>query len=242
MRYAVFSDIHSNLEALEAVFGAYKKESVDQYLCIGDLVGYAANPKECIEKVIAAAMVIMAGNHDWAAIDLFSSQYFNALAKEAISWTKQNLDDSFRCILQSFRLTYMNKDLTLVHGTLNLPEEFNYLEDEDAARQTFALLTTQVCFVGHTHLPCVYVKDRNERIHYSETNVINIEPDNKYIVNVGSVGQPRDNNPQAAYCIYDTAKKEILIKRADYDKEKARQKIINAGLPHFLGDRLLVGR
>lgn len=242
MRYGIFSDVHSNIEALDAVIGAYKEEEIDKYLCVGDVVGYATNPRECIEKVKAIATITVAGNHDWAAVNLFSLDYFNPLAKDAILWTMGNLDSEDRYFLQSLELTYQNDGLALVHGTLNSPQDFNYMTDGYIVYRTFRLLETNICFVGHTHAPGVFVKSENGKIHYQEDSAINIKEDSKYIINVGSVGQPRDGNPKAAYCIYDTDKKNVQIKRIGYDVQAARKKIIAEGLPEFLGERLLVGR
>jgi predicted phosphodiesterase len=242
MRYGIFSDIHSNLEALNTVISAYKKEKIDKYFCIGDVVGYASNPRECIEIIKTLTTITIAGNHDWASVDLFSVDYFNLNAQDAILWTRRNLDDSNRNFLESLKLVYNNEDLTLVHGTLDNPGDFNYMTDSYIAEETLRLLETNICFIGHTHVVGTFIKDKSERIYYRQDDSLDISPENKYIVNVGSVGQPRDSNPKAAYCIYDTDKKEVQLKRIDYDIETAREKIINAGLPKFLGDRLTIGR
>ncbi len=242
MRYGIFSDIHSNLEALDAVIEAYKKEAIDKYLCVGDIVGYASNPKECIDRVKGIAMITVAGNHDWAAVNLFSVDYFNPVAREAIFWTSSNLDEKSRYFLESLKLVYKNEDLTLLHGTLDNPRDFNYMTDGYIAEETFRLLEINICFVGHTHVAGTFIKDKQERIHYLRDDTININLEDKYIVNVGSVGQPRDGNPKAAYCIYDTDKKQVQIKRINYDIETARKKIIETKLPEFFGDRLLLGR
>jgi len=241
MRYAIFSDIHANLEALDAVIKAYEKEKIDEYLCVGDIVGYAANHRECIEIVSALAAVCVAGNHDWASIDLFPDSYFNPFAKEAIAWTKRNLDAQEKIYLESLKLTFKNQDLTLVHGTLDSPESFDYMTDEFTAGKSFGLLENNVCFVGHSHIPGIFIKNKDDRIHYLENLQSDIKEGNKYIINVGSVGQPRDGNPDAAFSIYDAAKKEVQIKRVGYDMKAAREKIISFGLPRFLGDRLLMG-
>jgi predicted phosphodiesterase len=242
MRYGIFSDVHSNLEALEAVISAYRGESIDKYLCVGDVVGYGANPKECIEKVRTIAMITIAGNHDWATVNLFSVDYFNPAAKEAVFWTRNILDQKDAFFLESLKLTYKNEDFTLVHGTLDRPQDFNYMIDGFAAKETFRLLETNICFVGHTHVAGVFMKDRYGRPHYEKDASVNIKPGNKYIINTGSVGQPRDGNPKAAYCVYDTEKKSIQIKRVDYDMKLARKKIMEAGLPQFLADRIIMGR
>ena len=242
MRYGIFSDIHSNLEALDAVIEAYRKEKIDRYLCVGDVVGYASSPKECIEKIRMLAMITVAGNHDWASVNLISTDYFNPLAKEAVFWTQRNLDEEGRYFLEHLMLVYKNEDLTMVHGTLDEPGDFNYMADGYIASRTFELLETNICFVGHTHVPGVFIKSKDSRIRYQEDSNINIKEDSKYIINVGSVGQPRGGNPKAAYCIYDSDKKNVQIKRISYDIQTVRKKIIAGGLPRFLGERLLIGR
>ena len=242
MRYAIFSDIHSNLEALDEVISAYGQESIDEYLCIGDVVGYAANTCECVEKVREIAKITVAGNHDWAAVNLFSIDFFNEYAKEAIHWTKRNVSDAEINLLESLKLTYKSAGFILVHGTLDYPQDFNYMTDGFIAEETFKLMQEDLCFVGHTHKPAIFMKDAKGHIHYREDDSCEIKPGNEYIVNVGSVGQPRDGKPKAAYCVYDTDKKEIVIKRVSYDNELTKKKIIDSGLPKFLGDRLMMGR
>lgn len=242
MRYGIFSDIHSNLEALNAIVDAYKKEKIDKYLCIGDIVGYASNPVECIRITKELIAVSVAGNHDWASVNLFPLEYFNPHAKEAISWTRENLGPQERYFLESMALVYKNEDLTIVHGTLDNPQEFNYLTDSYIAEGTFGLMNTNICFIGHTHVAGIFIQDNDGQVGFRQDDLLKMEPENKYIVNVGSVGQPRDKNPKAAYCVYDSDNNEVWIKRIDYDIETARKKIIDAGLPRFLGDRLLAGR
>jgi predicted phosphodiesterase len=242
MRYGIFADIHSNLEAFESVIAAYKNESIDQYLCVGDIVGYAANPNECLRIVNALAAVSVAGNHDWASVDLFPSDYFNPVAKEAVFWTKRNLDKDSVSFLSSLKLIYQNEELSLVHSSLNDPKDFLYMFDEPAAKESLCLLTAKVCFVGHTHIAGAFIQDMGGRIDYRQADSFDIEEENKYIINVGSIGQPRDHDPKAAYCVYDSSKKKVEIKRIDYNIDSTRKKIIDAGLPHFLGDRLLIGR
>jgi predicted phosphodiesterase len=242
MRYGIFSDIHSNLEALKSVIDAYKEESIDLYLCVGDVVGYGANPVECIEKTRNITTACVAGNHDWASVDKFSCDYFNPYAKAAILWTRQQLDEQDRDFLQSLKLIYKNEDLTLVHGTLYNPQDFGYMVEGYNARDSFGLLENDICFIGHSHTAGVFIRNQNGGIEYTQDNLVKIKEGNKYIVNAGSVGQPRDGNPDSAYCVYDTDKKEVRIKRVKYDTKTAQNKITKAGLPKILGDRLLVGR
>jgi predicted phosphodiesterase len=242
MRYGILSDIHSNLEALEAVIAAYKDESIERYFCLGDVVGYAANPGECIKEVKALHSIMVAGNHDWAAVNLSSAECFNPQAAQAVFWTRSNLDDKNKSFLKSQELVYQNEDLVLAHGTLDHPQDFNYMADGFIAGESFKLMRGNICFVGHTHVPGVFIQDKDGCIHYNESDYCQLKEDNKYIVNAGSVGQPRDGNPKAVYCIYDTQKREVRIKRIGYDIKTARKKIIASGLPVFLGDRLLAGR
>ena len=240
MRYGIFSDVHSNLEALEAVIAAYEQESIDLFLCVGDIVGYAANPMECIEKVNSLVRITVAGNHDWAAVDLFPVDYFNPSARQAIAWTRDVLTAQHKQYLESLKLTYTNEDLTLVHGTLYNPEEFNYMSDDYSVEESLGLLKTPVCFVGHSHVPGIFIADTEGELAFQHDACV-LKAENKYIINVGSVGQPRDGDPRAAYCVFDTEKNEIHIKRVVYDMKRARQKILDAGLSESLGDRLLVG-
>ncbi|MBI4707013.1 MAG: metallophosphoesterase family protein [Candidatus Omnitrophica bacterium] len=242
MRYAIFSDVHSNLEALEAVVSACKKESIDKYFCAGDIVGYAASPNKCVEIVRQLAMITVAGNHDWAAVDLFSLDYFNPDARDSLLWTKRALTPESKVFLESLTPVYQNNELTLVHGTLNNPREFNYLQDVSSAEESFLLQDTAVCFLGHTHIAGVFTRGSEGKISYSSQTLVKLGQGNKYIVNVGSVGQPRDLDPRPAYCVYDTQKKTIKIQRVSYDIKSARNRIIEAGLNHSLGNRLLDGR
>lgn len=241
MRYGIFADVHSNIEAFEAVIRAFKKEAIDVYLCVGDIVGYGANPKECIQQVQALSAITVAGNHDWASVNLFSAEFFNPFAKEAVLWTKSRLNEEEQSYLQTLRIKFANEELAIVHGTLNHPQEFNYLSDAYAASETFQVLEKGVCFVGHTHIPGIFIQDAQEAIGFVQDEAITVLEINKYIINVGSVGQPRDGVPDAAYCIFDTEKKLVELKRAKYDIQKAGKKIIAAGLPQHLAVRLSAG-
>jgi predicted phosphodiesterase len=241
MRYGIFSDIHSNLEALSAVLDAYSSESIDQYLCVGDVVGYGANPAECINEINKPSIITVAGNHDWAACDLIKLHSFNPEAKDAVLWTKQALDEKDKDFLKGLDIFYKNPDLTLVHGTLDSPRNFDYLTDNYGAWRTFKVLETKVCFVGHTHVAGTFVKFGSSEILYIDDETIQVEEGRRYIVNCGSVGQPRDSDPRASYCIYDTQKNTVQIKRIAYDVEAAGKRIVDAGLPVFLAERLKTG-
>ncbi|MEW6170122.1 MAG: metallophosphoesterase family protein [Candidatus Omnitrophota bacterium] len=241
MRYGIFSDIHSNLEALEKVLAAYKDENIDAYFCLGDIIGYATNPNECVKKVNELNCITIAGNHEWGSLDKLDLDYFNELAKIAIIWSKSKLTFDCKDYLESLPLIYKEKDFILVHGSLDYPERFYYIFDENDAEETLNLLETNICFVGHTHKPGFFTKDEG-RISYSTNSKLKIEKSKKYIVNVGSVGQPRDRDSRASFCIYDTKKQDVEIKRIDYEVKKTYDKIIDTGLPIFLAQRLLTGK
>lgn len=241
MRYGIFSDVHSNLEAFEAVIEALKIERIDNYLCIGDIVGYAADPKECIKKTKQLSPIIVCGNHDWASVGLTDIKYFNPVAEEALIWTSRVLDREEEYFLRSLKLVYTSDKFILVHGTLDMPEKFDYLLDTSSAYRTFNLMKVPLCFVGHSHVPLIFIEE-DGRVNYLFESEIKIEQGKRYIVNVGSVGQPRDSDPRATYCIFDTEERRIQIKRTSYNVERAKEKIIKAGLPKFLAERLSIGR
>ena len=240
MRYGIISDIHGNLEALEVAIKALLREKLDKVLCGGDIVGYGADPEECIKKTKELCSAIVSGNHDAASSGLHDARNFNDAAKNAISWTQKNLNREEITFLKKLNLVYQNEHFTLVHGTLQSPEEFRYMVDGDAARETFLLMKKPVIFVGHSHVPGIF-SQKNKRINFFCKEKMKISKGEKVIVNTGSVGQPRDGDPRLCYAVYDTDKNTIELKRLPYDIEKAREKIVNAGLPQFLANRLRGG-
>ena len=241
MRYALFSDIHSNLEAFEAVLDFFKKSNIDRYLFLGDVVGYGADPGECIARLKEVNALSVAGNHDWAVVDMLNTDYFNKAAEEAVCWTKEHATELDKQFLSALALVKEEKDLCLVHGTLNHPEEFDYMTDDAQALKTFYLLQEKICFVGHSHCPGIFIEEP-EKIVYRGTGVLKIEKGKRYIVNDGSVGQPRDGDARACCCIYDEEASTIEFHRLSYDVVAAQKKIRQAGLPAVLADRLSVGR
>ena len=242
MRYAVISDIHSNLEAFKAVMDSLSKDRIDKYICVGDVVGYGADPSMCIKLLKSLdAEVLIAGNHDWGVLDLLDLEYFNDYAKAAILWTKNMLGQEEKEWLKKFKIEYEGKEFALVHGTLNEPKEFHYILDENDAIHTFRLMSAPVCFVGHSHVAGIFLSDEGVASSVSEQKVL-IDAAKKYVVNVGSVGQPRDGDPRASFAIYDSEKKEVQINRVEYDIKSAQKKILDAALPERLAARLAEGR
>lgn len=240
MKYGILGDIHGNLEAFLSVLKECASEEIDRFFCVGDVVGYGARPNECIEKIRSIGARVVAGNHDWAAVNKADASHLNPAAHEAILWTYATLSGHSAVFLNSLPLTLTYENFTVVHGTLNNPEEFMYLTDPLEAQETFALLKTALCFIGHSHIPFIFLKE-GEYISSARESSVAISPDKNYIVNVGSIGQPRDRDSRACYCVYDSGAQTIAIKRAAYNIEQVQKEILAAGLPSFLAHRLSRG-
>ncbi len=239
MRYGLFSDIHGNLEALRVVLDALYKEDVDAYICTGDIVGYGANPRECLGLIKDLNPMAIAGNHDYGVVGLTDLSYFNPSAKEAVLWARNQLGEEDKKFLAGLKLIQNFPDFTLVHATLKAAGEWNYIFSTYEARQNFQLLTTSLLFVGHSHVPIVFEGNGQYRYYFRE--VVNLEEGRKYIINIGSVGQPRDGDPRASFAVYDTESQIVRVKRIEYDVTRAMRKIIEAGLPETLAWRLSRG-
>lgn len=241
MRYGLISDIHSNLEALQAVLDSISKDKISEYLCVGDIVGYGADPGPCIRVVKSLeCKALIAGNHDWGVLGLLGLEWFNEYAKDAAVWTTSVLNQDELDYLKSFKLTYEAKKFTLVHGSLEIPEEFHYILNGEDAYFTMKLMKTPICFVGHSHVAGIFYSD-NSKVRYTTEPRIKIDYHRKYVINIGSIGQPRDGNPRASYVIYDDEDDTIEIKRVAYDIKSAQEKILKAGLPNWLASRLARG-
>ena len=240
MRTAIFGDIHANLEALDAVLADAHSQSVTDFVCLGDIVGYNADPAACLNRVRDLDCPTIKGNHDTDAADDHSLESMNPIAATALTWTRQQLDDDQRLWLKKLRMVRQVADYTIVHSTLDQPSNWNYVTNRFDAMSNFSYQFTQLCFHGHTHVPRVYVK--STKVSEVPAESVEIEPSAKYFINAGSVGQPRDGDPRACYVIYDHAAKLIVFRRVDYDIPLAQGKILAAGLPQSLADRLADGR
>jgi predicted phosphodiesterase len=240
MRYAVIADIHANLEALEVVLNDAKAQQCTHYCCVGDVVGYNANPKECLDIVRSMGMPVVKGNHDEYCSTEDNLEGFNPHAAEAVSWTRKQLNPDDRKWLREFKYIRLVASFTMVHATLDGPQRWGYVFDRLAAAASFTYQNTAVCFFGHTHVPLAFVRD--SVVRGGTYSKFRVEPAKKYFVNVGAVGQPRDGNPKAGYVVYDLDEQTIELRRLDYDIPKAQKKILEAGLPQRLADRLAVGK
>jgi diadenosine tetraphosphatase ApaH/serine/threonine PP2A family protein phosphatase len=241
MRYAIISDIHGNIEALEAVLRDAEAQKADELLCLGDLIGYGADPNECIEAVRPAASVVIAGNHDWAAVGKLGLEYFNAAAKRAAEWTESVLTAENRRYVERLPLTAtVGDDVMLVHSSPSRPEEWMYVFHPGQAARDFSAFEQPFCFIGHTHQPAVFTD--NGGFHLGGAlDRFRMGVGTRYMVNVGSVGQPRDGNPKAAYCLFDTEKLTVSIRRVEYDVARSSMKIVRNKLPRSLAERLPLG-
>jgi predicted phosphodiesterase len=240
-RYAIVSDIHSNIEALDAALDLMRDD--DLLLCLGDIVGYGPNPNECVEKICALATATVLGNHDVAAIDNYGLNYFNPAAREAMRWTQRVLQPANTAWLNSLGYEYRMPEFLLVHGA---PKNyFEYILDKAGAARAFAATDAPVIFIGHTHIAEYYALGADGAIaheHLQSGGVFELAAGTRYIVNVGSVGQPRDLNPRASFGFFEPETQTVSIVRFDYPIARVQEKIVAAHLPQALARRLLVGR
>ena len=241
IRYGIFSDVHSNLEALEAVLQALSAERVDRLLCAGDLVGYGADPVACLERMRGAGVQAVAGNHEWGALGKLPLDWFNEHAQRALEWTAGKLGPQERAYLSELPLTWKDAEVTLAHGSFHEPEKFHYVFEPGSAQECLTRLETPLGFIGHTHVPGFFVEEEPGQVRFSRSDWRELQPGRKLLVNVGSVGQPRDGDPRAAFCVYDTEQRRVEVKRVPYPVERAQRKIREAGLPGFLAERIAFG-
>ncbi len=240
MRYAIFSDLHANLEATEAVLQDARDRNCMEFVCLGDIVGYNANPRECVRIVREMDCPAVQGNHDEQASRAVSSKDFNELAERALDWTRAHLTEEEKAWLRELRIMRQIRDFTIVHATLDSPSHWGYVFNNLEAAASLTYQQTAVCFFGHTHVPGAFVRGRGlQRVQLEQ---LTIEDGKKYFINSGSVGQPRDGDWRAAYCIYDLEQNLVEQRRVKYDLAATQKKIIEAGLPRLLAERLQLGR
>ncbi len=241
MRIAVLSDIHGNLQALEAVLEALAPRGIDRYLVAGDVVGYGADPVACVERVRSLGATVVAGNHDRAVTGQLDLATFSHDAAQAARWTARRLGESERSFLSCLPLVYDDEDLLMVHSSPLNPEDWPYLADLSEVRRALAACQRRICFVGHSHVPFVYGRGEGEAFGRREGRY-DLEPSWRYLVNTGSVGQPRDGDPRACCVIVDLGESWLELVRVRYPVEIAQARIRGEeGLPEFLAWRLRWG-
>ncbi|MGJ8673319.1 metallophosphoesterase family protein [Rubritalea sp.] len=235
---ALFSDIHANLNALEAVINDAKSQGVQNFACLGDVVGYGPNPIDCIAAVQAIDCVCVKGNHDEDASNDRVLDNLNDQARASLEWTRSMLSESQKSWLANLPYKRRLGRNMLVHAALENPGEWEYLRNSFDAEIAMLTQPTPICFFGHTHKPVTYTQ-KGKSVSVLTEQEIELHPDQKYLINVGSVGQPRDGIPEASYVVFDREKRTINFRRVKYDIHSVVQQITESGLPLSLGDRLI---
>lgn len=243
MRYVMMSDIHGNLEALQAALEAARRFEPYQLMCLGDFVGYGADPEPCIELAGDKANLMLAGNHDLAVAGVISTDDFNTIARESITWTRDQLSPEDQELLSNLPLQYIDGDYCYTHASPIDPIRFMYIRTLEDVAEVFASIGQRFCFVGHTHLPVlVAMNARNGRMEVKREPKIDIAAHCRYFINVGSIGQPRDSNPDACLVVLDEEAGSLEFIRVPYDVSKSQGKILSNGLPSYLAERLVLAR
>ncbi|MBD3314670.1 MAG: metallophosphoesterase [Chitinivibrionales bacterium] len=243
MRYAVISDIHGNVDALQAVLKDIERRAVDSIICLGDIVGYYPDPEACVKLVNGNVSHAVAGNHDYAAIGKIDTQNFTYYAFAAMEWTKRNLSARAKEYLASLSLAGEIEDMYYTHSSPSNPQDFTYVfpDSEVAIFEAFNSLDHRLNFIGHTHWPSIMLQDQDKIMLYTD-HCVEIAQKYYYLINVGSVGQPRNFDPRSCYAIYDTMASEVTLIHVEYDFKVTQKKVIENNLPAFLADRLQKGR
>ena len=231
MRYAVISDIHSNIQALKAVFMDIENSNIDKIISLGDIIGYGPNPAEVLEKVHKSVHHFVLGNHDAALYNKISTENFSKNSVEILKWTRERIDKKTEHFFQFQPLTFQGENFKCTHSNFFKPEEFGYIENNDDAQKSFDSSHEQLLFVGHSHIPCMFVKRNDGPVHCLKAQDFSMEDDKRYIVNVGSVGASRDNDTRASYYIYDTKNTNVFLRRVPYDIEGFKASLNKKGFP-----------
>jgi diadenosine tetraphosphatase ApaH/serine/threonine PP2A family protein phosphatase len=243
---AVLSDIHANREAYEACLAAAREAGAERFVILGDIVGYGADPEWCVEKTVelqAAGAIVIRGNHDQAASQ--DHQSMTETARLAIEWTRNQLGDAARRFLGALPMSAEEDDRRYVHADASAPSQWNYVLDANAARRHFSACRAKISFCGHTHRPQLYCLSAADKVTAFTPNAsapIVLTPQRQWLAVIGSVGQPRDGNPAAAYALYETTTRALRFMRTAYDIDAAVAKLCAAGLPESLATRLKTGR
>ncbi len=242
MKYAFISDIHGNLAALEQVFKLVEILECDKIICLGDIVGYGPFPNACIKAIRRRADQIVIGNHDSAAIIKTPMTYFNKYAKEAIYWTRRELSDENKTWLESLDFVHLEYRFRAVHATPHSPEKWDYILTLPDAFFNFVRFPEKICFIGHSHVPVVFkYHDETEDVTMEPGPAVGLLDDSRYIINVGSVGQPRDRDPRASFGVYDDNLQVFRLYRTEYNIAATQSAMQERGLPGFLIQRLESG-
>jgi len=240
MKIAILSDIHGNLEALESVLIEVLKRKVDKIICLGDLINYGPNPNEVIEIAKKEFDIIVMGNHDYVVIDENIIKNFSPVARSSMIWTLSILEEENKIFLSSLKLEESFKDIYIVHACPKYPLDWTYILNVNDARIYFQYVDNFITLIGHTHIPAIY----KNKFSYIEQIIPNpfekyqLDENYQYMLNSGSVGQPRDGDYRASFAIFDLNNFTFEIIRVDYDVQKTKRKILESDLPQILAYRL----
>ncbi len=244
MRLGIFSDVHANIEALSAVMEAFRSERIDQYFCLGDVVGYGASPNECADIIRRVAKVTILGNHDAAVAGRMDYSYYYEAARHALDTHAAQLTDENMRWLKALPYKHELNDIGvhLCHGSPLRLEEFEYIFAPEQARECLTIWDelSSLTLIGHSHL-CKVFALRPGEVEELPPRSFRLREGYKYIVSVGSVGQPRDYDNRASYTVYDTEQRAFEFKRVEYDIESAATKIFEGNLERNFGHRLFIG-
>lgn len=246
MKYGLFSDVHGNLEAFQVVLDSMRDESIDRFIFLGDIVGYGADPSACLallkNLIDVKGCQCLAGNHDYAVCSKTSLENFNSIARQSIEWTRSQLNQESMLFLSSLPLTVQAEGFSAVHANFLAPDAWGYILDVDDAFSNFCVLKDSLGFIAHSHRPLVFSHHADRGVDWQLMEHCPLRSGYQYIINIGSVGQPRDGDPRACYALYDDEKKVVDIKRVDYNIKAAQAKILTAGLPLLCAQRLQEGK
>jgi len=240
LRYAILSDIHGNIEAFHAVLKDLRKEGLQRIIYLGDIVGYGANPRECIDLLREKTDAIVAGNHDWGTAGKTDINSFNAAAQRVIKWTMSQLSPEHKDFLSKLPLIKTEDFFLYTHSSPIKPQEWRYIFSVcEALRNIKSLIRKEGCFIGHSHIPAAFMLERSGKI-FADTRLtkISIAKTSRFLINAGSVGQPRDGDRRASYGVFDSEERIFVLHRVRYDIANAKQKILSAGLPPILAERI----
>lgn len=242
MQLALISDIHANLEALTAVLDHCDEQQVERIYCLGDVIGYGADPVECLDLVSQRCELILMGNHEYASLGLVSTQSYNEVARTTTEWTRGRMGTRETELMADLPMDHIEDGMHFVHSSPFEPDRWHYIVSPESALLAFQHLDGQICFFGHSHVPMVFEENPSGLPYCYPGESFVIQPEKRYLVNIGSVGQPRDNDPRAAYAIVDTDANEVLFHRVAYDISLTQERMAQAELPEPLISRLAVGR
>jgi diadenosine tetraphosphatase ApaH/serine/threonine PP2A family protein phosphatase len=239
-RFAVFSDVHGNLPALRTLLSELDSNGYDQSFCCGDIVGYGANPNECCGLLRERGIPVVLGNHDYAAFSPDAAENFNKVARSAALWTQKTLTKENERFLRDLPLTMSSGDFSFVHSSPLEPNAWNYILTPSQASRAFKHFDGWMCFIGHSHQPFVAVLEE-DGLTCTDLTEIELRRDSRYVVNVGSVGHPRDEDSRLCYVSVDIDDGMLRYHRAEYPVDESQEAIIQADLPSELAMRLSWG-